>query len=83
MSQCRAMSKRSRERCKKHALIGKNVCRIHGGASTGPKTEIGLSNMKESKTIHGMYTQSSLRELREFQGMVNEYKKHLKDMANV
>lgn len=35
MAQCKAKSKRSGERCKKHALKGKNVCKIHGGKSIG------------------------------------------------
>ena len=30
---CKAKSKRSGERCKRHASIGRDVCRMHGGAS--------------------------------------------------
>lgn len=33
MAQCTATSKRSGERCKRHASKGRNVCAIHGGKS--------------------------------------------------
>jgi len=33
MSQCRAISKRSGERCRKHSSKGLNVCSMHGGKS--------------------------------------------------
>ncbi len=33
MSQCKAVSKRSGERCRKHSLKGHNVCSMHGGKS--------------------------------------------------
>ena len=31
-------------------------CRLHGGASTGPKTKEGLKRLAESKTKHGRCT---------------------------
>ena len=31
-------------------------CRIHGGASTGPKTLEGLERMRKAKTTHGQRT---------------------------
>ena len=31
-------------------------CRLHGGASTSPKTKEGLKRLAESKTKHGRYT---------------------------
>lgn len=37
--QCKAKSKQSGERCKRHATPGKEVCRMHGG-----KTPIGFAN---------------------------------------
>lgn len=48
MSQCTAKSKRSGERCKRHASIGMNVCAIHGG-----KTPSGLAN---PNLKHGRYS---------------------------
>jgi hypothetical protein len=54
--QCQAMSKRTRLQCKAPAIKGKNVCRTHGGLSTGPKTEQGRQRCAEAKTINGRET---------------------------
>ena len=35
---CQATSKRTKRQCKAPAVKGKQVCRFHGGYSTGPKT---------------------------------------------
>jgi hypothetical protein len=35
-------------------------CRIHGGASTGPRTAEGLERMRRAKTIHGRYSRESV-----------------------
>ena len=34
-------------------MQGKRVCRTHGGASTGPKTDAGKAKCAEVKTVHG------------------------------
>jgi hypothetical protein len=51
--QCQATSKRTRLQCQAPAVKGKNVCRTHGGLSTGPKTEQGRQRCAEAKTVHG------------------------------
>ena len=51
--QCSARSRRTGVQCKAPALIGKLVCRNHGGLSTGPKTGQGRKRCAEAKTIHG------------------------------
>lgn len=53
---CQAKSKRSQEQCKKAAIRGKQVCRTHGGLSTGPRTEQGRKRCAEAKTVHGFET---------------------------
>jgi hypothetical protein len=30
-------------------------CRLHGGLSTGPRTQAGLNAMRRAKTMHGLY----------------------------
>ena len=52
-------------------MRGKRVCRTHGGASTGPKTDAGRAKCAEAKTVHGRETRAKraaqavkLRELR-------------------
>lgn len=58
---CQAQSKRSDQQCKKPAVRGKRVCRTHGGASTGPKTEAGRKRCAAAKTIHGRETRAIRR----------------------
>ena len=57
---CQAKSKRSQEQCRKAAIRGKQVCRVHGGVSTGPRTSEGRKRCAAAKTVHGWET----RELR-------------------
>ena len=59
---CQALSKRSREQCKKSALKGKTVCAFHGGRSTGPKTQEGKQRIADAKTVHGEETRAKRRE---------------------
>jgi hypothetical protein len=54
--QCAAKSKRSGSRCKSPAVKGKSVCRMHGGKSTGPRTEKGLLQSGRARLIHGTQT---------------------------
>jgi hypothetical protein len=61
-NQCQGTSKRSRQRCKAPAMKGKNVCRTHGGLSTGCKTEAGRLRCAEAKTIHGRETREARTE---------------------
>ena len=42
--------------CQRPAKLPVGRCRLHGGASTGPRTEDGLKRLADSKTIHGTFT---------------------------
>ena len=42
--------------CQRPAKLPVGRCRLHGGASTGPRTEEGLKRLADSKTIHGRFT---------------------------
>jgi len=55
-TQCSAQSKRTKQQCRSPAMRDKKVCRIHGGKSTGPKTEEGRKRCAEAKTVHGKET---------------------------
>ena len=55
-NQCKAKSKRSGVRCLAPAVKGKSVCRMHGGKSTGPRTEEGLLHSGRARLTHGTQT---------------------------
>ena len=57
-TQCNALSKRTRQRCKAPAVRGKTKCRFHGGRSTGPKTAEGKAAVAKAHTVHGRETRA-------------------------
>jgi hypothetical protein len=57
--QCNAKSKRTGNQCRAPAAKGKNKCRFHGGASTGPKTDQGRKRCAQARTIHGRETRKA------------------------
>jgi hypothetical protein len=40
-------------------------CRMHGGPSTGPRTEEGKAAIRASRTKHGRYSQGTIQRRRE------------------
>ena len=54
---------RSGHPCRKPALKRKRRCRLHGGASTGPKTAEGKARIAKAQLKHGKYV--NWRERRE------------------
>ncbi len=56
---CQARSKRTQQQCRAPAIRGKQVCKTHGGLSTGPKTQAGRQRCAEAKTIHGNETRAA------------------------
>ena len=71
---CQAKSKHSQEQCRKAAVRGKDKCRMHGGASTGPVTAEGRKRCAEAKTVHGWETRAArdyrARKFREMKALV-------------
>ncbi len=55
---CQAWSKRTQNQCCAPAVVGKNVCRFHGGKSTGPTSEAGRQRCAQSRFVHGNETTS-------------------------
>ena len=53
---CQARSKRTQNQCCAPAMLGKNVCRFHGGKSTGPKTQAGIAKCGQTRLVHGRET---------------------------
>src|SRR5262245_50132797 len=52
-------------------------CRMHGGASTGPKTPAGLEAIRRSRTIHGYYSAAAVRERQAARQLTREFRKLL------
>jgi hypothetical protein len=52
-AQCQATAKSTKQQCLRPATRGKRVCKLHGGASTGPKTEQGRRRCAQVKTVRG------------------------------
>ena len=63
VNRCQATSKRTADQCRKAAMKGKQVCRAHGGCSTGPRTQQGRKRCAEARYQHGWETRK-IRELR-------------------
>ena len=55
---CTAMSKNTREQCRKPALKASRTqkCGFHGGKSTGPKTAAGKARIGAAHRVHGRET---------------------------
>jgi hypothetical protein len=59
---CQAKSKRTKRQCGAPAMKGKQVCKTHGGRSTGPKTQAGRQRCADARTIHGNQTRQARME---------------------
>ena len=55
---CQAQSKRTKQQCRSPAIRGKRVCKVHGGRSTGPRTQQGRNLCGAAKTLHGRETRA-------------------------
>jgi len=51
-----AKSKRTKRQCRSPDVRGKRVCRIHGGRSTGSRTQQGRNLCCAAKTLQGRET---------------------------
>ena len=51
---CGARCKRTGAPCRAPAMQN-GRCRLHGGLSTGPRTQEGIRRIKEANTVHGFY----------------------------
>jgi hypothetical protein len=74
---CQASAKHSGAQCRKAAMRGRAVCRSHGGASTGPKTNAGRQRCASARTVHGWEGRETrrvravkLKELRELEALM-------------
>lgn len=81
MAQCIAKSKRSKEQCLKWAIRGKNVCRMHGAGSHGPKTAAGKKRSRLAAFRNGNHTKEALARHREVMTAMRQCKDLLKNLS--
>ena len=62
-TRCQATSKRTKQQCKAPAVKGKQVCRFHGGKSTGPISEEGKQRCISANTTYG-HDSRAMRKIR-------------------
>jgi hypothetical protein len=53
---CQAKAKRTGQQCRRPATKEKMVCKLHGGYSTGPRTQAGRERCARARLIHGRET---------------------------
>ena len=52
--------------CQRPARLPVGRCKLHGGASTGPRTKGGLARLTDARTTHGLYTKEKRAAARRF-----------------
>jgi hypothetical protein len=57
-------------RCALSAAMPNGRCRMHGGPSTGPRTEAGKAAIRASRTKHGRYSQATIAKRREARAII-------------
>jgi hypothetical protein len=55
-------------------------CRMHGGASTGPRTPEGLQRIVQARTVHGRYG-AEMRELRRLMRLLDEGQRRVLELV--
>lgn len=66
--------------CQRPANKKNGRCRLHGGASTGPRTEEGRARIAAANLRHGKYIKDKLDEQRENAAKGREFRKELRRM---
>ena len=68
--------------CQRPASKRNGRCRVHGGASTGPRTEEGRARISEANLRHGRYTKAKLEKRRENATKGREIRKELRQIEH-
>jgi hypothetical protein len=64
------------------AAMKNGRCRMHGGKSTGPRTEEGKARIRASRTIHGRYSAESIARKREARTAVRLMRELLQSLGD-
>ena len=66
--------------CQRPANKKNGRCRLHGGASSGPRTEVGRARISAANLRHGKYTKDKLEKRRENAAKGREILRELRQM---
>jgi len=75
---CGAKTRRSMA-CQSPAMAN-GRCRMHGGASTGPRTAEGLARSKRARWKHGLYSAEALAEQKRTRELLTQSRELLKQL---
>ncbi len=76
---CGAKRRRREELCKAPAMAN-GRCRIHGGTSTGARTEEGKARARQGNLKHGYYTQEAIEQRRQDRKLLKQLRDDLKGL---
>lgn len=68
--ECGAESRTNRFQSCRRIAMPNGRCHLHGGKSTGPRTEEGRRRVKEANTKHGFYSMESIEERRRLRAFI-------------
>ena len=69
--------------CQRPAYKRNGRCSLHGGRSTGPKTEDGLARLTAARTTHGKYTKEKRAEAKRFAEQGRQMRAELAELEAV
>lgn len=83
-NRCQAKAKRSGQQCKKPALRGRRVCQVHGGRSTGPRTQDGKARSAAANFRTGEFSRAEIEKTDRHRALVTilEEATHLLKMTH-
>ena len=76
---CEARTRRG-TLCQRPGTKRNGKCRLHGGNSTGPRTEAGRARLVSSKIKHGKFTKEKRAEARRFAEQGRQMRGELKEL---
>jgi hypothetical protein len=71
---CGAKLRRKETHCRAPAMVN-GRCRIHGGTSTGPKTQAGIERIRMTHWKHGQRSAEAIRKRKEGMALRREIKR--------
>lgn len=80
-SRCGAKN-RAGNPCRRWPIRGRTRCRLHGGMSTGPRTEAGRQRCAEARRRHGEYTKTAVAQRKMTRDLIRECRQMLKELRD-